>query len=82
MNGCDIANMIEQAIAAAGSTDPAAVRDALAAIEDGEGIMSNFTFAGTDRMPLRPVVIAKIEDDGTKSFVLRDMADPDLLPNP
>ncbi|MEM6848868.1 MAG: ABC transporter substrate-binding protein [Pseudomonadota bacterium] len=82
VNGCDIANMIEQAIAAAGSTDPSAVRDALAAIEDGEGIMSNFTFAGTDRMPLRPVVIAKIEDDGTKSFVLRDMADPDLLPNP
>lgn len=82
VNGCDIANMIEQAVAAAGSTEPAAVRDALAAIEDGEGIMSNFTFAGTERMPIRPVVIAKIEADGTKTFVLREMADPDLLPEP
>ena len=82
VNGCDIANMIEQAIAAAGSTDPSDVRDALADIKDGKGIMSNFTFAGTDRMPLRPVVIAKIEEDGTKSFVRRAMADPDKLPQP
>ena len=82
VNGCDIANMIEQAIAAAGSTDPSDVRDALAAIKDGKGIMSNFTFAGTDRMPLRPVVIAKIEEDGIKSFVRRAMADPDKLPQP
>lgn len=82
VNGCDIANMIEQAVASAGSTDPSEVRDALAAIKDGKGIMSNFTFAGTDRMPLRPVVIAKIEEDGTKSFVRRAMADPDKLPQP
>ncbi|MEM9222600.1 MAG: ABC transporter substrate-binding protein [Pseudomonadota bacterium] len=82
VNGCDIANMIEQAVAAAGTTDPAAVRDALAEIENGEGVMSNFTFKGTDRMPLRPVVIAKIEADGTKSFVKREMANPDKLPAP
>jgi branched-chain amino acid transport system substrate-binding protein len=82
VNGCDIAGMIEQAVAAAGSTDPSAVRDALAEIEDGEGIMSNFTFAGTDRMPLRPVVIARIEADGSKSFVTRGMADPAKLPQP
>ena len=82
VNGCDIAHMIEDAVEAAGSTDPAAVRDALAAIEDGEGIMSNFTFAGTDRMPLRPVVIAKINADGSKDFVMRGTADPDKLPAP
>lgn len=82
VNGCDIANMIEQAVDKAGSTDPSAVRDALASIKDGEGIMSNFTFAGTDRMPLRPVVIAKIEQDGSKSFVRRAMADPVKLPQP
>ncbi|MEM6942905.1 MAG: ABC transporter substrate-binding protein [Pseudomonadota bacterium] len=82
VNGCDIARMIEQAVAAAGSTDPSAVRDALAEIEGGDGFMSDFTFKGTDRMPLRPVVIAKIEADGSKSFVLRAMADPEKLPEP
>ena len=82
VNGCDIAHMIEQAVAAAGSTDPSAVTDALAAIENGEGVMSNFTFAGTDRMPLRDVVIARITADGQKAFILRDGADPAILPQP
>ncbi len=82
VNGCDIARMIEMAVEAAGSTDPAAVRDALAEIENGDGIMSDFTFAGTNRMPLRPVVIAEIGADGTKTFIRRAMADLDKLPQP
>ncbi len=53
VNGCDIALMIDAAVTAAGSTDPKAVRDALANLKDSPGNMSNFTFAGTDRMPLR-----------------------------
>lgn len=82
VNGCDIANMIEQAVAAAGSTDPAAVSAAMAEIKDGEGVMSNFTFAGTDRMPLRDVVVAGITADGKKEFILRSTADPETLPKP
>ncbi len=82
VNGCDIAHMIEQAVAAAGSTDPSAVTAAMAEIEDGEGIMSNFTFAGTDRMPLRDVVVARISEAGEKEFVMRALADPETLPNP
>ncbi|MEL6520410.1 MAG: ABC transporter substrate-binding protein [Pseudomonadota bacterium] len=82
VNGCDIAHMIEQAVAAAGSTDPAAVSAAMAGIEGGKGIMSDFTFAGTDRMPLREVVIARITADGEKEFVLREAADPAILPQP
>jgi len=82
VNGCDIAHMIEQAVAAAGTTDPSAVTDAMAAIVDGEGTMSNFTFAGTDRMPLRDVVVARISADGAKEFILRDSADPEILPQP
>ncbi|MDE0695414.1 MAG: ABC transporter substrate-binding protein [Boseongicola sp.] len=82
VNGCDIAHMIEQAVAAAGSTDPAAVSAAMAGIEDGQGIMSNFTFAGTDRMPLRDVVVARISAEGNKEFVLREAADPAILPSP
>lgn len=82
VNGCDIANMIEQAVAAAGSTDPAAVSEAMANLEDGEGVMSNFTFKGTDRMPLRDVVVAKITAEGEKEFIKRSTANPDILPKP
>jgi len=81
-NGCDIAHMIEAAVEEAGTTEPEAVGDALANIEDGEAVMSSFTFKGTDRMPLRPVVIARITEDGTKEFIKRDMADPEKLPAP
>ena len=82
VNGCDIAHMIEQAVAAAGSTDPAAVTDAMAGLDGGKGIMSDFTFAGTDRMPLRDVVVAEITADGEKAFVKRSSADPAILPQP
>jgi branched-chain amino acid transport system substrate-binding protein len=81
-SGCDIANMIEQAVAAAGSTDPRAVAAAMAEIENGTAIMSNFTFKGTDRMPLRDVVVARITADGQKEFVLRAQADPATMPKP
>jgi branched-chain amino acid transport system substrate-binding protein len=81
VNGCDIAHMIEDAVAAAGSTDPIAVTAAMAEIEDGEGIMSNYTFKGTDRMPLRDVVIARINDE-KKELVLRAKADPETMPKP
>ena len=82
VNGCDIANMIEQAVAAAGSTDPKAVAAAMAEIENGKGIMSDFTFKGTDRMPLRDVVVAKIGADGKKEFIKRATVDPAILPKP
>ena len=54
----------------------------MAEIEDGEGVMSNFTFAGTDRMPLRDVVVARITEAGEKEFILRSSADPAILPQP
>ncbi len=41
--------------------------------------MSNFTFAGTDRMPLRSVVLARI-DNAQKIFIRREMADPATMP--
>ena len=82
VNGCDIAHMIEQAVAAAGSTDPSAVVEAMANIENGEGIMSGFTFKGTDRMPLRDVVVARISAEGEKEFILRAIADLETLPKP
>jgi branched-chain amino acid transport system substrate-binding protein len=81
VSGCDVAGMIDAAVTAAGSTDPKAVRDALANLKDAPGIMSNYTFAGTDRMPLRAVVLSKIEN-GQKVFIRREMADPATMPKP
>ena len=54
----------------------------MAEIKDGKAIMSNFTFKGTDRMPLREVVVARISADGKKEFVRRALADPATLPKP
>jgi branched-chain amino acid transport system substrate-binding protein len=81
VNGCDMIGMIDAAVRAAGTTDPAAVRDALANLSDVPGIMSNYTFAGTDRMPMRSVVLARIEG-GQKVFIRREMADPATMPAP
>jgi branched-chain amino acid transport system substrate-binding protein len=81
VNGCDMLGMIDAAVQAAGSTEPAAVRDALAGLTDAPGIMSNYTFAGTDRMPMRSVVLARIEG-GQKVFIRREMADPVTMPAP
>lgn len=81
VNGCDMVGMIDAAVTAAGSTDPAAVRDALANLENVPGIMSAYTFKGTDRMPMRDVVLARIEG-GQKVFIRREMADPATMPAP
>jgi branched-chain amino acid transport system substrate-binding protein len=81
VNGCDMIGMIDLAVRTAGTIDPKAVRDALANISDGPGLMSNYTFAGTDRMPLRSVVLARI-DKGQKVFIRREMADPATMPKP
>ncbi len=81
VNGYDMAYMIDNAIRAAGSTDPQAVRDALAELEDVPGAMSNYTFKGTDRMPLRAVVLARVEG-GQKVLIRRVQPDPALMPKP
>jgi branched-chain amino acid transport system substrate-binding protein len=50
--GADSLNVIAQAISDAGnSNDPAAVRDALAAIEGYPGVSGEITYAGTDGTP-------------------------------
>jgi branched-chain amino acid transport system substrate-binding protein len=81
VNGCDIAYMIKTAVETAGTDDPSAVRDALASIENGDGIMSDYTFAGTERMPIRSVVVARIED-GEKIFIRRTTPDAADVPAP
>jgi branched-chain amino acid transport system substrate-binding protein len=79
VNGYDMAYMIDNAVRAAKSTDPRLVRDALANLENVPGAMSSYTFKGTERMPLRSVVIARIEK-GQKRLVKRVNPDPARMP--
>lgn len=81
VNGCDILGMIDAAVQAAGSTDSAEVGVALANLSETAGIMSSFTFEGTNRMPMREVVLARIEG-GEKIFIRRQLADPETMPAP
>ncbi|MEM6384397.1 MAG: ABC transporter substrate-binding protein [Pseudomonadota bacterium] len=81
VNGCDILGMIDAAVQAAGSTDSAEVGVALANLSETPGIMSSFTFEGTNRMPMREVVLARIEG-GEKVFIRRQLADPETMPAP
>ncbi|MEM1288605.1 MAG: ABC transporter substrate-binding protein [Pseudomonadota bacterium] len=81
VNGCDILGMIDAAVRAAGTTDSAEVGVALANLPETDGIMSSFTFEGTERMPMREVVLARIEG-GEKIFIRRQLADPETMPAP
>ncbi|MEM1151837.1 MAG: ABC transporter substrate-binding protein [Pseudomonadota bacterium] len=81
VNGCDILGMIDAAVRAAETTDSAEVGVALANLPETDGIMSSFTFEGTERMPMREVVLARIEG-GEKIFIRRQLADPETMPSP
>lgn len=61
VNGYEIGLILDQAVKTAGSDDPKAIRDAIANLKDFEGITGKITYAGTDRMPLRPVVLMRYE---------------------
>jgi branched-chain amino acid transport system substrate-binding protein len=61
VNGYEIGLILDAAVTAAGSDDPKAIRDAIANLKDFEGITGKITYAGTDRMPLRPVALMRYE---------------------
>jgi branched-chain amino acid transport system substrate-binding protein len=61
VNGYEIGLILDAAVAAAGSDDPKAIRDAIANLKDFEAVTGKITYAGTDRMPLRPVVLMRYE---------------------
>lgn len=62
VNGYEIGLLLDEAVRQAGSADPAAIRDALADIKDFEGVTGKITYAGTERMPLRPIAIMRYEN--------------------
>ncbi len=61
VNGYEIGLILDAAVTAAGSDDPKAIRDGINALKDFDGITGKITYEGTDRMPLRPVVLMRYE---------------------
>ena len=74
--------LVEAAVAKAGSTDGAAIRDALEGIADFRGITgSRITLAGRNRIALRDVALIRIEK-GRKTLVKMLRPDPADVPAP
>ena len=60
--GYDMMGMLASAITAAGSTDPAAIRDALAATQGYEGVTGTITYPEGKRSPVKTVTIMQVQD--------------------
>ena len=82
VNGYEIGLILDQAVKTAGSDDPAAIRDAIANLKDFEGITGKITYAGTDRMPIRPVVLMRYKDGGQPAYVETIVPDAADVPAP
>ncbi|MCY6381808.1 ABC transporter substrate-binding protein [Hoeflea prorocentri] len=80
--GYDIMQVIAAAIMKAGSTDGAALRDAISGLENVQGAAGSITYAGReDRMPLRDVTLVRVKG-GDREFVRQETPPGDLVPKP
>ncbi|MFO1059407.1 MAG: ABC transporter substrate-binding protein [Dongiaceae bacterium] len=61
--GYDTLALIADAITRAGSTDPAKIRDALAATQGFKGITGSISYAADSRVPAKTVSIIGVKDD-------------------
>jgi branched-chain amino acid transport system substrate-binding protein len=80
-NGYDLGKVIDAAVTAADSTDPVAIRNAIAALENVEGVTGPISYAGTQGMPLRSVSLVKIESSA-RQLISQGVPDPADIPTP
>lgn len=66
--GYDTMNLIADAIRRAGSTEPAAIRDALAATQGFQAVTGVISYPEGQRKPIKSVTIIRVQD-GVYSFV-------------
>ncbi len=71
--------VVQAAIVAAGSTDPKAIADALANLENVEVVNGAITYAGTNGVPSKTVAMVEIEDG---QFVFKETITPSFIPEP
>jgi len=79
--GYDLVKVIEAAVVAAGSTDPVAIRDAVANLEDVQGATSKITYKGTTGMPVRQVSLIRVKN-GERELVGQPSPTAELVPEP
>jgi len=65
--GYDTVNLIADAVRRAGSTDPGAVRDVLAATTGFDGVVGKISYAPGKRVPIKAVAVIAV-DDGIESL--------------
>jgi len=66
VNGYEIALMLDAAVASAGSDRGEDIRRAIASLRDFPGVTGNITYAGTNRIPIRPVAILRYDNAGRR----------------
>ena len=79
--GYDLMKVIEAAVIKAGSTDSQKLRDAIANLENVQGVTSSITYKGTDGMPIRKVSLVLIKD-GKRHLLGQPEPRADLIPKP
>jgi branched-chain amino acid transport system substrate-binding protein len=77
--GYDSVGLVADAISRAGSTDPAKIRDALAATQGYKGITGSITYAADSRVPQKTVSIIGVKDD---KLYLADEVTPNWVAKP
>tara|TARA_R110002074_G_scaffold30760_11_gene86770 strand:- start:273 stop:1427 length:1155 start_codon:yes stop_codon:yes gene_type:complete len=80
--GYDLIKVIEAAVLAAdGSTDPKALRNAIANLEGVQGATSTITYKGTDGMPVRQVALIRVKD-AEREYLGSPSPDGSMIPAP
>lgn len=80
--GYDLIKVLEAAVlATGGSTEPQALRDAIANLENVQGATSSITYKGTDGMPVRQVALIRVKD-GDREYLGSPSPDAALIPAP
>jgi branched-chain amino acid transport system substrate-binding protein len=80
--GYDLAIVVAEAVkAAGGSTDPVAIRDAMAELENVRGATSLITYKGTNGMPVREVTLIRV-NGGERELVGQPSPTAELIPAP
>ena len=79
--GYDLMKVIEAGVLAAGSTDSTAIRDAVANLENVQGVTSVITYKGTTGMPVRQVSLIRVKN-GDRELVAQPSPTASLVPAP
>lgn len=79
--GYDLMKVIEAGVIGAGGVDGQKIRDAVANLENVQGVTSMITYKGTSGMPVRQVTLIRVKD-GARELVGQPSPTASLVPAP